>query len=137
MAWKSIAWKSIAKLANREQLLDFLGEVGTHIIRRSLNFPHQFSAAVANGNQVFKIAARGKSFLPRPAKASNFEAQKYTGATNRIFKPFSSSRPSECIIAGSYHVFENPRIFASRGMTSSVVVFCRQRQSGAPSLVSS
>ena len=75
--------------------------------------------------------------VPRPAKASSFEAQKYTGVTNRIFKPFSTSRSSAWSIAGRYQVFENPRIFASSGITSSVVVFCCQRQSGAPSLVSS
>src|SRR6267154_4643151 len=71
------------------------------------------------------------------ARASSFEAQKYTGATNRIFNPFSSSRSSECSIAGRYHEFEKPRTFGSSGITSSVVVFCRQRQRGASSFVSS
>src|SRR5258705_11518392 len=50
----------------------------------------------------------GKSFLPRPAKASIFEAQKYTAATNRIFSSCSSSRSSAWSIAGRYHEFENP-----------------------------
>jgi hypothetical protein len=37
-----MARKSIVKLTNRNQLLDFFGEVGTNIARRSLNFSHQF-----------------------------------------------------------------------------------------------
>jgi len=116
-------WKSVVKFTARSQLLDFFCEVRTHITRRTPNFSRQFGAAVDNGNQIFKVPDGVKSFLPLPAKAPSFEAQKYTGATYRIFKPFSSSSSSACSIAGRYHVFENPRMFSSRGITSSVVVF--------------
>jgi len=39
---RKLAWKRIVKLTDRNQLLDFLREVRTHIARRSLNFSHQF-----------------------------------------------------------------------------------------------
>jgi hypothetical protein len=53
-----MAWKSIVKLANRNQLLDFLREIGTHIARRSLNFPQQFGAAIDDATASFIVGPK-------------------------------------------------------------------------------
>ena len=58
-----MSWKGIVKLANRNQILDFLREVRTHVARRSLNFSHQFGTPVDNGNQIFKVSTRVKIIL--------------------------------------------------------------------------
>jgi hypothetical protein len=59
---------------------------------------------------------------PRSPNASNFEAQKYTAFTIKIFRPGSNSGSSAVAIAGSYHVFLNPKMLPSSGITSRVVV---------------
>src|SRR6202022_3134741 len=66
---RNISRKSVVKLSNREQLLDFLREVRTHIVRRSLNFSDQFGAAVDNGNQIFKVATRREIILATARKS--------------------------------------------------------------------
>ena len=58
-------WPGSASLnfANRNQALDLLREVSAHIARRSLNFSHQFGAAIDNGDQIFKVPAGVKIIL--------------------------------------------------------------------------
>jgi hypothetical protein len=41
---------------DRNQLLDFLREVRTHIARHSPDFSHQFGTSINNSNQIFKIS---------------------------------------------------------------------------------
>jgi len=55
----------------------------------------------------------------------------------RICNDGSSMYTSAAIMAALYHRFENPRILASKGITSRVTSPCIHRQSGAPSRVSS
>ncbi len=69
-----MAWKGVVKFADRNQFPDFLCEVRTHIVRRSLNFAHQFGPAVHNGNQVFKISAPGKIILSSARKSFEFRS---------------------------------------------------------------
>src|SRR5256885_1872248 len=73
----------------------------------------------------------------RNENASNLVAQKKTPVTARTRSPRSNVCSLAESIAGLYQRLENPRIFSSRGITSRVVFFWRQRQIGAPSLVSS
>src|ERR1035438_8476668 len=63
---RKMAWKSIVKLANRNQFLDSLREIRTHIARCTLDFSHQFGTAIDNGNQIFKVSTRVK-IIPTPS----------------------------------------------------------------------
>ena len=117
-----MARKSIVKLTNRNQLLDFFGEVGTNIARRSLNFSHQFGTAIDNGNQIFKVPTGVKIIRAPAGEGFEFRSAKIYRRNQSNLQTLSNSRSSAWSIAGRYHVFENPKIFSSSGITSSVVV---------------
>lgn len=118
-----MSWESVPKRRDRNQRFDLLCDVAAHITLGRPNFPDQFTTSVDNGDQVFEILTRREISLTASSKCLKLRSTKYTGLTKRIFNPLSSSRSSAWSIAGRYHVFANPRILASSGMTSRVVVF--------------
>jgi hypothetical protein len=115
--------KRILKLPRVIQFSELMSNVGTHVALSRSKFPKQFLPAVNYGNDIFQIATPEVVALPRSWKASNFEAQKYTEFTNRIFRPGSNSRISAVFTAGPYQTLRKPKSVPSTGITSRVVVF--------------
>jgi hypothetical protein len=62
---KEIAWESIVKFRNRNQLPNLHREIRTHMALGSPKLPDQFRTAIDNGHQIFKISA-GTKVIPAP-----------------------------------------------------------------------
>ena len=100
-------------------------DLGTHrcseVNGSRLHFRNERRAAINDGDQILQIVTSEEVPFARHLNVSSLVAMKNGPVTMRISRSSESLSVTEDSIAARYQRLENPRIFSSSGITSSVV----------------